>query len=469
MEGHSIRTLHEAYRDGRLTPTVVAVRAIERAQSSEPGLFTCILAERAMAEAEASAVRWGRGAPLGPLDGVPVAWKDLFDLQGVPTTAGSNLRRHANPPAEDCTAVRSLTQCGVVNIGKVGLSEFAYSGLGLNPHYGTPLNRSSCDGPRAPGGSSSGSAVSVSAGIVTVGMGTDTGGSIRVPAAFNGLVGFRPSSGRLDQRGVFPLSRTLDVIGPIAHTVEDCAWVDAGLRGVAAPDIVAVEPKGLHMIVPTNLVLDDAEPETLEQFEHLLTLLQQAGVHIERRSIPALDEVQRLGEQHGTITAAEAYRWHQTIVDGPDAQLIDRRVLARLQRGRSMTASDLLVLQEARSRLIANCRELLADAWLLMPTVVHVAPLVAPLDADDELFHRINLRTVRNTALGNFLDLCGISVPMGRGRANMPLGALVSGAAGQDDALFRVAAMLDRVQAKSVDARPYFSPDSAEGSTFQQT
>lgn len=466
MEKFSIRALHEAYREGRLRPPAVAAQAVERARKSEPGLFTCVLAERALAEAEVSAGRWQRGEPLGPLDGVPVAWKDLFDIQGVPTTAGSALRRHAITPNEDCTAVHTLTQCGAVNIGKVGLSEFAYSGLGLNPHYGTPLNPLSRDGPRAPGGSSSGSAVAVSAGIVPFGMGTDTGGSVRIPAAFNGLVGYRPSSGRLDQRGVFPLSRTLDVIGPIAHTVEDCAWVDAALRGKVPSDIVAVEPQALHFIVPTNLVFDDAEPETLEQFSHLLLRLRQAGAHVEHRLIPALDEVQRLGEHHGTITAAEAYRWHQAIVDGPDAQRIDRRVLVRLQRGRSMSALDLLVLQDARARLIADCSEMLADAWLLMPTVVHVAPLVAPLEADDELFHRVNLRTVRNTALGNFLDLCGISVPMGRGRAGMPLGALISGAPGRDDALFRVAAMLELVMGKSVDGPPHISSGSAVESTF---
>jgi len=219
--------------------------------------------------------------------------------------------------------------------------------------------------------------------------------------------------------------------------------------------------------VPSNLVFDDAEPEVLEQFAHLLQRLRQAGARIEHRAIPAFDEVQRLAERHGTITAAEAYRFHQAIVDGPDAQRIDRRVLGRLQRGRSMSALDLLVLQEARARLIADCSQMLADAWVLMPTVVHVAPLVAPLEADDELFNRINLRTLRNTLLGNFLDLSGISVPMGRGRAGMPLGALISGAPGRDDALFGVAMMLERVLDHSTDGPPHLPPGSAVEPIFQ--
>ena len=440
MQGLTLCELHTAYQQGRLRPSEVLEQALERASISPAGVFICLLTERAKQEAQASDRRWKQGAPLSPLDGVPVVWKDLFDVQGVSTTAGSELRRHAPPAPKDAFAVQALTNAGVVNLGKTGLSEFAYSGLGMNLHYGTPPNPLSHDGERAPGGSSSGSAVAVSSGIVPLGMGTDTGGSIRIPAAFQGLVGYRPSSQRLNKSGVYSLSRTLDDIGPIARTVDDCALVDALLRGQKPSPVVPIPPGALHIVVPTNLVFDDAEPEVLECFSALLQCLKKAGVNIEQRELPVLDELQRLTELHGTITAAEAYQWHKEIVDGPDASRIDRRVLARLQRGRSMSALDWLVLLDRRVRLQTELREMLDGAWLLMPTVVHVAPLVAPLDADDEKFNQMNLRTLRNTSLGNFFDLCGISLPMGTGKADMPLGALVSGPSGSDEALFCAAA-----------------------------
>lgn len=440
MQGLTLSTMHTAYQQGHLRPSEVLEQALERANLSPAGVFICLMTDRAKQEAQASDRRWKQGAPLGPLDGVPVVWKDLFDVQGVCTTAGSELRRYAKPALKDAYAVHTLTQAGVVNLGKTGLSEYAYSGLGLNPHFGTPPNPMSHDGARAPGGSSSGSAVAVSSGIVPLGMGTDTGGSLRVPAAFQGLVGYRPSSQRLNKSGVYPLSRTLDDIGPIARTVEDCALVDALLSGKKSSPVVPITPSGLRMLVPNNLVFDDAEPEVLECFAALLQHLESAGVRVEQREMPVLDEFQRLTERHGTITAAEAYQWHQEIVDGPNAERIDRRVLARLQRGRSMSALDWLVIQDSRVRLQAALRDMLDGALLLMPTVVHVAPLVEPLEADDEKFNQMNLRTLRNTSLGNFFDLCSISLPMGTGKAGMPLGALVSGSSGSDDALFCAAA-----------------------------
>ena len=402
-----------------------------------------------MAEARASDARWDAGRPLGPLDGVPVVWKDLFDVAGTPTTAGSETRRNARAAVADATAVQRLTACGCIGIGKVGLSEFAYSGLGLNPHFGTPINRASHDGHRAPGGSSSGSAVAVAANMAWIGLGTDTGGSVRVPAAFNGLVGYKPSIGRFDKQGIFPLSETLDVPGPIAHTVQDCAWVDAALRGQPLHALKASAVSAMSLVVPVNLVFDGIEPEARAAFEALVERLRLAGARIAYRHIPAFDELATLTARHGTIAAAEAYAWHQALVDGPDAAKVDRRVLARMARGKTMSALDLLTLQAARLRLVRETAALLGDAWMLCPTVVHVAPLVAPLEADDELFHRVNLRTLQNTLPGNFLDLCGVSLPMGTGAAGMSLGALISGAAGRDDALLSAALGVEQLLAGS--------------------
>ncbi len=437
--------LHTAYQSGRLRPSQVVAQALEDARLGEPGLFMCLTEQRAMREARASDARWDTGQPLGPLDGVPVVWKDLFDVQGTTTTAASATRRNAAPAVQDAVAVQRMAACGCISLGKVGLTEFAYSGLGLNPHFGTPINRASVDGHRAPGGSSSGSAVAVAAHIACIAMGTDTGGSVRVPAAFNGLVGFKPSIGRFDKRGIFPLSETLDVPGPIANTVQDCAWVDAALRGAALQPLVASAVAALTFVVPRNLMFDGIEPEVQSAFDLLLERLRGAGAQIRFEAFPAFDEFTALTARHGTIAAAEAYVWHQELMDGPLAQAIDRRVLARLERGKTMTALDILTLQAARARLVQQCAQQLGGAWMLSPTVVRVAPLVAPLDADDALFHSTNLRTLQNTLPGNFLDLCGVSLPVGTGAAGMPVGALISGAAGREDALLSAAAGVEQL------------------------
>ena len=444
----NLRALHAAYRAGQADPVAVTAQCLARAGAAEPGLFTCLLPARAQAQAQASRARWQAGQPLGPLDGVPVVWKDLFDVAGTPTTAASALRRHAPPATQDAAAVAALAAAGAISIGKTGLTEFAYSGLGLNPHFGTPRNRHSHDGHRAPGGSSSGSAVAVDAGMALIGMGTDTGGSVRIPAAFNGLVGFKPAIGQVDSSGVFPLSATLDVIGPMARTVQDCAWTYHALLGRSGPELQPPPLDSLRVVVPTNVVLDEAQAQVQTRFEAALQRLRTAGARVEHLHIPAFDTLQALSAQHGTIPAAEAYVLHRAIVDGPDAARLDPRVLARIQRGATMMASDLVILQQARTRLMTQIRALLGDAWLLFPTVVHVAPLVAPLDADVALFNQTNLRTLRNTALLNVLDWCGVSLPMGRGEADMPLGALVSGPAGTEDALLNVAAALEPLLAQ---------------------
>ena len=448
LESLTLGELHTAYREGHMDPVAVAQHCLALAAAGEPGLFTCLLETRALAEAHASRARWHAGQPLGPLDGVPVVWKDLFDVAGTPTTAASALRRNAPAAQHDAAAVAALTAAGAVAIGKTGLTEFAYSGLGLNPHFGTPHNRHSRDGHRAPGGSSSGSVVAVDAGMALIGMGTDTGGSVRIPAAFNGLVGFKPSIGRVDATGVFPLSATLDVIGPMAKTVQDCAWAYYALLGTTAPELQLPPPGTLRVVVPRNVVLDEAQPEVLVRFEAVLERLRASGARVEQLHIPAFDALQALTAQHGTIAAAEAYVLHRAIVDGPDAARLDPRVLARIQRGATMMASDLVILQQARTRLMAQTRALVGDAWLLFPTVVHVAPLVAPLDADHALFNQTNVRTLRNTALLNVLDWCGVSLPMGYGEADMPLGVLISGPAGTEDALLPAAAALEQLLAQ---------------------
>ncbi len=443
-----IADYHAEYRSGHTTPLALTEDRLALAEAGDPALFIRFTTERALQEARHSTRRWAEGQPLGPLDGIPLVWKDLFDMAGTPTTAASAWLADAPPAIADAAAVASLCRAGAVSLGKVNLSEFAFSGLGLNPHFGTPQHPLSPGLSRTPGGSSSGSAAAVSGGLVAVGMGTDTGGSLRVPAAFQGLVGFQPSVARYDQRGVYPLSRSLDTIGPIAHSVRDCITVDAALRGRAGwgDDSLAALPLAqLHLLVPANVVLDQAEPEVRPRFERAIEGLRAAGARVEIEPVAIFDRILDLSAEHGTLAAAEGYHWHRERVDGPYADRFDRRVLARLQRGRHMTASDLLAIQQARVEWQAAFLVQLGKRVLLMPTVVHVAPECAALEADDELFHRINLRTLRNTMLGNFLGLCGMSLPMGLGRDGLPLGALLQCPPHQDEVLLSAALTVEAV------------------------
>jgi len=428
--------LARRYAAGLADPREVTEETLARiAQHPDRAFFLALTPERARAEAEASAARYRTGQPLGPLDGVPIAWKDLIDMAGAVTTAGSALRRGAAPAAQDAEIVARLARAGMVSVGKTNLTEFAYSGIGLNPHFGTPRNPHDPIVARAPGGSSSGSAVAVAAGLVPVAMGSDTGGSVRVPAAFNGIVGFKTSEGRIPKHGVFPLSETLDTIGPLALSVEDCVLVDAAMRGIAAPAATPAALAGLRLVAPTNAVLEGAEPELASRFEAALAALEEVGAAVERRPVPILDEVSAVLARHGSLVAAEALQVHQSWFGGPDAARVDPRVVARIALGARMSALDLLEIQAARRRLKTAIAEEIGEAFLAMPTVVHVAPEIAPLEADPDLFHQVNLRTLRNTMLGNFLDLPGLSLPAGRDGSGLPFGFLLSAPAGADDRL----------------------------------
>ncbi|MEA2780130.1 MAG: aspartyl-tRNA(Asn)/glutamyl-tRNA(Gln) amidotransferase subunit [Rhodospirillaceae bacterium] len=401
-------------------------------RNADQAIFLALSEERARTEAEASARRYRAGRPLGPLDGVPVAWKDLFDIAGMTTTAGSALYRTAPPAAADATVVRNLTAAGLVALGKVNLAEFAYSGVGLNPHYGTPRNPHDQRTPRIPGGSSSGSAVAVAAGLVPCSIGTDTGGSIRIPAALNGIVGLKTSEGRIDKAGVFPLSPTLDTVGPLARTVEDCVLLDAALRGAMTTEVRRADPAELAFVVPENVVFDGAEPDVVANFDRVVAALERRGARVTRRPIAILDEVQRLTAEHGTITAAEAYSFHRELVEGPNGNRVDPRVVARIVNGKRMTARDLVSLQAARARLRYAITAELDGALLAWPTIPHVAPDIAGVEADQDRFHTLNLKNLRNTMLGNFLDLCGLALPTGRDGQGLPTSMLISAPGGAD-------------------------------------
>ena len=292
---------------------------------------------------------------------------------------------------------------------------------------------------RAPGGSSSGSAVAVAAGLTPLAIGTDTGGSIRVPASFNGIVGYKTSTGLYPMDGVFPLSRTLDTLGPLAHTVEDCVLADAALRGAVAPEARRRAVADLHLIVPETYVLDDCEPAILANFEAALSRLAARGARIERRPLPQLQAAQDVMARRGPLVGIEALHVHHDRVTGPQAAEIDRRVVKRIRLAEAMSGYDLVDLLHTRAKLIAETNAILGDAFFAYPTTAHVAMPLAPLEADDDVFVRANLKTLRNTVLGNFLDWCGVAIPSGFDADGMPTSLLLSARHGRDAAVLSAA------------------------------
>lgn len=429
-----------------LDPLDVVEAFLERIRSFEDEpVFITVTAERARAEAEASRARHAEGRPLGPLDGVPIAWKDLIDVAGTRTTAGAALRRNIEPAIADAPIISHAVAAGMVTIGKTNLTEFAYSALGLNPHFGTPANPHDPDVPRAPGGSSSGSAVAVARGLAPCAIGSDTGGSIRMPAAFCGLIGYKSSEGRWPKDGVVPLSATLDTIGPLTHSVEDCILLDAVLCGRPLALPPSPDPEAITLLVPENVVLDDLEDAVARNFERSLVTLERAGVRIERRRLPSLDGAQAAVERLGPLAAAEAYVQYRDILESPEVRHMDRRVAARIMIGKAMGPDRVAAIQKARYRLAAKLADELGGSFLAMPTVALTAPKIAPLEADDDLFRRINQKTNRNASIGNFLGTPGIALPNGVDGKGLPTSFLMSAIADDDDRLLAAGLSIERI------------------------
>ena len=437
-----------AYRAGETDPVALTeclLARIERAKGDR--IFIAVTAQSALAEARAAAARYRDGRPLSLLDGVPTAWKDLFDVAGTTTTSGSALHRDNEPAVKDAPAVARTRAAGMVSLGKLNLTEFAYSGLGLNPHFGTPVNPNDRRVHRSPGGSSSGSGAAVAAGLVPCAIGTDTGGSVRVPAALNGIVGFKTTEGRIDKRGVRALSPTLDTIGPLARSVMDCALVDMVIRGAVTLDARRTDIEGLCFVIPQNVVFDDAEPAVVANFEKSIAILEKAGARISRRRLALLDDIAAATAAHGSLTAAEAYNEHRRIIDSDQVDRIDRRVVRRILQGKAMSANDLLSLQRVRRQAIDDLARELDGGYLAMPTTAITAPAIAPLEADDELFSTVNLRMLRNTMAGNILKTCGLALPNGHDENDLPTSILISGVAGDDDRLLGHGLEIERLLA----------------------
>ncbi len=438
LEERSAAEIGRLIAKGGLDPAEVAEFFLDRiARDRDNPSFIVVTRERALEEAAASRARHREGRAAGPLDGVPVAWKDLVDMAGERTTAGSALFAAAPPKEKDAPIVANLAAAGMVALGKTNLSEFAFSALGLNPHFGTPRNPRDPATPRVAGGSSSGAAVAVAGGLAPCAIGSDTGGSIRAPASFCGIVGFKTSEGRIDKSGVFPLSRTLDTIGPLAHTVEDCVLIDMALRGQKATSVRALDLNGVELVVPDKTGIDDAEPAVAANLESAMKRLAAAGAKVTSRPIPQIGAMRALSAQFGSLVAIEAYAEHRAILESADAERMDRRVVKRALGGR-VGEQDAVDLQRGREKLIAALADELKGALLVLPATPMTAPAIAPLERDDELFRVTNLRAIYYTFLGNLFRMCGLALPSGTDAAGLPTGVQFLAPAGEDERLLSI-------------------------------
>ena len=399
-------------------------------------VFTRTYAEAALAAARDADARVRTGVPLAPLAGLPVTVKDLFDVAGDVTRAGSIVRDEAAPAPHDAAAVARLRAAGAAIVGRTNMTEFAFSGVGINPHLGTPVNPADATVARIPGGSSSGAAVSVALGLAVAGLGSDTGGSIRIPAALCGLVGFKCTQARVPLDGAFPLSHTLDTACAMAHTVEDCLTVDAVLAG--APLAVARRPlAGRRLAVPQTLMLEALEPAVARAFERALAALSAAGALIVEQPLAELGEIATLNAPGG-FSSVEAWATHRAAMTHRRADF-DHRVALRIAQGEGVSAADYLALHERRRGWIARVEAALQgfDA-IVAPTVPIVAPPIETLLASDEAFFRANGLLLRNTFAINYLDGCAFSLPC-HAEGELPMGLMLATPRGHDALLASIA------------------------------
>ncbi len=399
------------------------------------GARACLTVYRdtARAAAEASDARAARGDSLGPLDGVIVSIKDLFDVAGEPTRAGSKiLAEEAAPAAADAVVVQRLRQAGAVIIAKTNMTEFAFSGIGANPHFGTPGNPA--DRRRVPGGSSAGAPVAVADGMCDIAIGTDTGGSVRIPAALCGLVGFKPSRQRVPTQGAFPLSKTLDSVGPIARGVADCAKADAIMAGEEFGRLEPLALAGLRFGLPDGLLLERLDDIVGPAFKSAVARLDAGGVRLSHEDLPLLDDWVAVNERGGVIPP-EACVVHRDRLRRRGAD-IDPNVRIRIERGCAVSEADFAEIPRARRRLVAAMEARLAGLDLLvMPTSTIVAPTIAEVD-DPKVFAARNAAVLRNTSMVNFFDLSAISLPL---PASLPVDLMLVARNGQDRRLLRIA------------------------------
>lgn len=434
---------------GRIDPVELAEHFLARIAEldADHAVFITPTPERARAEAMAARKRGREGRRLGPLDGVPVAWKDLFDSAGTATTAGSPIFRD-RVPTRDAAALARATRAGLVCLGKTNMTEFAFSGLGINPVYGTPANPADPGTPRVPGGSSSGSGVAVARGLAPIAVGSDTGGSIRIPSAWNGLVGLKPGWGQVPSAGALPLAPSIDTFGPLAKTAGDANLLHAVLTNVKPADLGGVRLSGLRLAVADSVVWEEADDAVVAATEAAIERLAKAGARVERVAVPEFSDLVALQARLGGLGPVEAYATWQRIVD-EQGERIYHNVRSRFLQGREMSGAATVQMYAGIAALKARLHARLSgmDA-LLAPTVAIAPPPIAELTADDEAYGRANRLALRNTSFANTLDCAAITVPC-PDAAPLPSGLMLMQVSGREGQLLRLAHAIEALFATS--------------------
>jgi len=407
-------------------------------------VFLKVYGEQALATADYYDRMRQHGARLNPFAGIPVSIKDLFDVAGDTTLAGSTLFKGTPVAERDARAVSRLRAAGFLVIGRSNMTEFAFSGLGLNPNYGTPLNPWDRATGRIPGGSSSGAAVSITDSMAYGALGTDTGGSCRIPAAMCGIVGFKPTASRVPLSGAYPLSPSLDSVGPLANSVDCCAVLDAVLSGQGLEPVPELTASDLHLGVLANYVTDGLDKTVADNYERAVRALSKAGVKLTDVNLPQLAELPEINRKGG-LSAAESYAIHRPRLAN-DASKYDPRVLIRILRGREQDAADYIDLLNIRadftSRIAQRIRKF--DA-VLMPTIPSVAPILSDL-ASDDAYVKANGLALRNPSIVNFINGCAITLPC-HAPGTAPVGLSLFGLANTDAALLAVAKVAEPIVA----------------------
>jgi aspartyl-tRNA(Asn)/glutamyl-tRNA(Gln) amidotransferase subunit A len=431
---HDLIEARAALLEGRARSVELLERSMAAAQSPAcRHAFVQTRFESARTTAATQDMLRDAGAPTTPLAGLAVSVKDLFDVQGEVSAAASVVLADSPPAAADSPAVARLRAAGAAFVGRTNMSEFAFSGVGINPHHGTPCNAATAAfdaTPRIPGGSTSGGAVSVAAGAAWAALGSDTGGSIRIPAALQGLVGFKSTARLVPIDGAIPLSTTLDTACAITRSVRDAVLVH-GILAARSVSLARRPVRSLRLAVPTTLMLDALDDTVAAAFGRSLSTLRAAGARIDEVELPALLELAQINAAGG-FPAAESWAWHRQLL-AEHGSRYDPRVAMRIRRGERMSAADYVDLVQARHRWILRMQETLQryDA-LLSPTLPLVAPPIAPLVASDEAFFATNGRLLRNPSVVNMLDGCALSLPCQRA-GEFPVGLMVWSSALRDD------------------------------------
>ena len=435
----TIIELGRALRAGDLSATAITEHFLDRIDALEPrlGAFNVVCRDRALAQARAADTQLAAGVDLGPLHGIPYVAKDLYDVAGLPTTAGTRLLAD-NVPDRDCTVIERLTRAGMVLLGKTITVQFAYGGAGVNTDQGTPHNPWHPD-PHLPGGSSSGAGVAVAAGMAPMGLGTDTGGSVRIPASMCGITGLKTTVGRVSRAGIYPLSWSLDSAGPLTRDAADAALVceamqgpdpaDPTTRGRFPHDVtggIGRGVAGLTLAVPRAVFWEDCDAEVEARTREAIAHMESLGARVIDVGFEQAESALRLNPR-GLVIAAEAYAVNGHLLESSFDDL-DPVAALRVRKGRDVPAYEYLAMVRRWEELRAHTVAALADVDALLCPTVMIPPMpVADVMANTETYAVRNLQTLRNTAIGNILGLCGLSVPCGFTSRELPVGLMIYG------------------------------------------